>query len=125
MQRQLGMMVAVSIMLTLTTLAPQEAVDWSALVEKVSPAVVTIVATRDLQAKDAVLGTGFLISSDGKIVTNYHVVATKTTALARRSDGSFLVITGFLAADKDNNLVVLKADGRNLPFVTFGDSDAV
>jgi serine protease Do len=100
----------------------QEAVDWSSLVEKVMPAVVTIVST---DARDIVQGSGFIISSDGKIVTNFHVVAGKPAILARRSDGSFLVIKGILASDKANDLAILQAEGRNLPFVRLGDSDAV
>jgi len=100
----------------------QEAVDWSSLVEKVMPAVVTIVSA---DAKDIVQGSGFIISSDGKIVTNFHVVAGKPAILARRSDGSFLVIKGVLASDKANDLAILQAEGRNLPFVQLGDSDTV
>jgi serine protease Do len=100
----------------------QEAVDWSSLVEKVMPAVVTIVSA---DAKDIVQGSGFIISSDGKIVTNFHVVAGKPVILARRSDGSFLVIKGVLASDKANDLAILQAEGRNLPFVQLGDSDTV
>jgi len=100
----------------------QEAVDWSSLVGKVMPAVVTIVSA---DAKDIVQGSGFIISSDGKIVTNFHVVAGKPAILARRSDGSFLVIKGILALDKTNDLAVLQAEGRNLPFVQLGDSDKV
>jgi len=100
----------------------QEAVDWSSLVEKVMPAVVTIVSADE---KDIVQGSGFIISSDGKIVTNFHVVAGKRNILARRSDGSFLVIKSILASDKANDLAVLQAEGRNLPFVRLGDSDKV
>jgi serine protease Do len=100
----------------------QEAVDWSSLVEKVMPAVVTIVSA---DAKDIVQGSGFIISSDGKIVTNFHVVAGKPAILARRSDGSFLVIKSVLASDKANDLAILQVEGRNLPFVPLGDSDGV
>ncbi len=100
----------------------QETVGWSLLVSKVSPAVVTIVSSDVMTIAQ---GSGFLISSDGKIVTNFHVVEGKKNILARLSDGSFLVITGVLATDEANDLVILKADGRNLPFVSLGDSDAV
>jgi len=114
------LLVGMALMASLAT--AQEAVDWSPLVEKVMPAVVTIVST---DARDIVQGSGFIISSDGKIVTNFHVVAGKPTILARRSDGSFLVIKGILASDKANDLAILQAGGRNLPFVPLGDSDGV
>ncbi len=112
------LLVGMALMASLTT--AQEAVDWSPLVEKVMPAVVTIVSA---DAKDIVQGTGFIISSDGKIVTNFHVVAGKRTILARRLDGSFLVIKGILASDEANDLAILQAEGRNLPFVLLGNSD--
>jgi serine protease Do len=114
------LLVGMALMASLAT--AQEAVDWSLLVEKVMPAVVTIVSA---DARDIVQGSGFIISSDGKIVTNFHVVAGKPTILARRSDGSFLVIKGILASDKANDLAILQAEGRNLPFVPLGDSDGV
>jgi serine protease Do len=78
-----------------------------------------------VDAKDIVQGSGFIISSDGKIVTNFHVVAGKPVLLARRLDGSFLAIKSVLASDKANDLAILQAEGRNLPFVPLGDSDKV
>jgi len=114
------LLVGMALMASLAT--AQEAVDWSSLVEKVMPAVVTIVSA---DAKDIVQGSGFIISSDGKIVTNFHVVAGKPVLLARRLDGSFLAIKSVLASDKANDLAILQADGRNLPFVPLGDSDRV
>jgi len=101
---------------------PQEAVDWSSLVEKCSPAVVTLVAA---DATGIAQGSGFLISSDGKIVTNFHVIEGKPMLLARRQDGSFLNILQVLAIDRENDLAVLQAEGRNLPFLPLGDSEAV
>ncbi|MEJ7614884.1 MAG: trypsin-like peptidase domain-containing protein [Candidatus Fervidibacter sacchari] len=112
-------LLALSVLMASLTTA-QEAVDWSSIVEKVMPAVVTIVSADE---KDIVQGSGFIISSDGKIVTNFHVVAGKRNILARRSDGSFLVIKGILASDKANDLAILQAEGRNLPFVLLGNSD--
>ena len=114
------LLVGMALMASLAT--AQEAVDWSSLVEKVMPAVMTIVS---VDAKDIVQGSGFIISSDGKIVTNFHVVAGKPVLLARRLDGSFLAIKSVLASDKANDLAILQAEGRNLPFVPLGDSDKV
>ena len=114
------LLVGMALMASLAT--AQEAVDWSSLVEKVMPAVVTIFSADE---KDIVQGSGFIISSDGKIVTNFHVVAGKPVLLARRLDGSFLAIKSVLASDKANDLAILQAEGRNLPFVPLGDSDKV
>jgi serine protease Do len=75
------------------------------------------------------LGSGFIISADGYIVTNNHVVApgrqgavveTITVTLPDRREFKARLIGRDLASD----LAVLKIDaGQNLPFVRFGDSE--
>ena len=73
------------------------------------------------------LGSGFLISPDGYIVTNNHVVSPARTGATveqitvtlpdRREFEAELVGT-----DPTSDLAVLKIKGTNLPFVRFGDS---
>jgi serine protease Do len=75
------------------------------------------------------LGSGFIISADGYIVTNNHVVApgrqgavveSITVTLPDRREFKARLIGRDLASD----LAVLKIDaGQNLPFVRFGDSE--
>ncbi|MGN5375456.1 Do family serine endopeptidase [Sphingomonas hankookensis] len=73
------------------------------------------------------LGSGFLISNDGYIVTNNHVVSAGAEGATVES------ITVTLADQKEykarligrdalSDLAVLKIDGANFPFVRFGDS---
>ncbi|WP_242118701.1 Do family serine endopeptidase [Sphingomonas lacusdianchii] len=73
------------------------------------------------------LGSGFLISNDGYIVTNNHVVSAGAEGATVES------ITVTLADQKEykakligrdalSDLAVLKIDGPNFPFVRFGDS---
>jgi S1-C subfamily serine protease len=45
---------------------------WTATARKAAPSVVTVIA---LTSDGEVLGTGFYISSDGKVATNHHVIA--------------------------------------------------
>ncbi|OGN29128.1 MAG: hypothetical protein A3A33_02595 [Candidatus Yanofskybacteria bacterium RIFCSPLOWO2_01_FULL_49_25] len=68
-------------------------------------------------------GSGFIISSDGMILTNKHVITVG-------KDTSFTVITHdgkkypakILAQDPVQDLAVMKIDARNLPSLTLGDS---
>jgi len=70
------------------------------------------------------LGSGFLISADGKIVTNNHVIEGADEIEVDLTDGSHLPAT-VLGTDPKTDLAVLKIDaGHPLPFVEFGDSDA-
>jgi len=73
------------------------------------------------------LGSGFLISPDGFIVTNNHVISgrdgqrlvdTITVTLSDRREFQARVV----GRDPLSDLAVLKIDGRNLPYVQFGNS---
>ena len=73
------------------------------------------------------LGSGFVISADGYVVTNNHVVAPAangavveeiTVTMPDRKEYRARVI----GRDAQSDLAVLKIDARNLPFVRFGDS---
>lgn len=75
------------------------------------------------------LGSGFIISADGYIVTNNHVVspgapnAVVEQITVTMPDRTEYVAT-LVGRDPDSDLAVLKIDGRNLPHVNFGDSTA-
>lgn len=98
-------------------------------VKKVSPAVVSISTTTDIQnyfgqtIEEKSGGTGFIITNDGMIVTNKHVVsdedATYTVFTADGKDYTAKV----LAKDAFNDLAVIKIEATGLPTVELGDSD--
>ena len=70
------------------------------------------------------LGSGFIISADGLIVTNNHVVDGADQMLVYLTDGTKLPAK-LVGADLKTDLAVLKIDaGHTLPFVSFGDSDS-
>jgi serine protease Do len=73
------------------------------------------------------LGSGFIISADGYVVTNNHlirgaggngVVDTVTVITSDRKEYPARII----GRDETSDLALLKIDGRNLPFVRWGDS---
>jgi hypothetical protein len=70
-------------------------------------------------------GSGFFVSKDGIIITNYHVIAEGSSAVVKLPDGAFYVVDGVLASDKTRDLAVIKAHGENFHTLTLGDSDRV
>lgn len=69
------------------------------------------------------LGSGFIVSSDGYIVTNNHVIREADTIVVRLSDGSDFTAK-VIGADESSDVALIKIDvNRELPTVVFGSSD--
>jgi S1-C subfamily serine protease len=97
--------------------------DIPAIAKAANGAIVTIVmATNN---KPIAQGTGFIVTSDGVIVTNYHVIETGNVAAVKFPDGAVLLVDGVLAADKARDLAVLKIHGKSFRTLVLGDSDQV
>lgn len=111
-------------------------------IKKVMPAVVNIIVmdkqittvvnlstrekTKNTETVQKGSGTGFLISSDGLILTNKHVASAGNEKTA---EFKVLLNTGkqyyaqLIGKDPINDLAVLKIFDKNLPYVKLGDSD--
>jgi S1-C subfamily serine protease len=107
-----------------------DGVDVAAVLKQVQPAVASV-QTKSLSVGNLLspevqegAGTGFIVSSDGKIVTNDHVVDGAQQVQVTLADGSSKSAK-VLGADPNADLAVLKVDGTNLPTVTLGNSDDV
>lgn len=70
------------------------------------------------------LGSGFIISTDGLIVTNNHVIEGATTVTVKFADGS-KHDAKVIGADPLTDIALLDIEGSNLPAVAFGSSDAM
>ncbi|HBO9469972.1 TPA: DegQ family serine endoprotease [Pseudomonas aeruginosa] len=68
------------------------------------------------------LGSGFIISNDGYILTNNHVVADADEILVRLSDRSEHKAK-LIGADPRSDVAVLKIEAKNLPTLKLGDSN--
>ena len=68
------------------------------------------------------LGSGFVISEDGFIVTNNHVVENASDIQVTFTDGT-KIEAELIAADAETDLALLKVDSNNLNYLEFGDSD--
>jgi hypothetical protein len=79
----------------------------------------------DKDGKVIAQGSGFFVSKDGLVVTNYHVIAEGTSAVVKLPDGAFYVVDGVVASDKTRDVAVIKAHGSNFRALTLGNSDGV
>lgn len=68
------------------------------------------------------LGSGFIISADGYVLTNHHVVADADEIIVRLSDRSDHTAK-LIGADPRTDVALLKIDAKNLPTVKLGNSD--
>ncbi|MCL2572021.1 MAG: trypsin-like peptidase domain-containing protein [Defluviitaleaceae bacterium] len=69
-------------------------------------------------------GSGFLVSHDGYIVTNDHVIENATSITVLMYNGIELPAT-VVGRAPASDLAVIKVEGVYLPFLSFGDSDSV
>lgn len=92
------------------------------VVKQSSDAVVLIVIANSA-GEETALGSGFLISADGEIVTNHHVIKDAHSAIVKLSNGAFFPVSGVLADDSERDLAVIKVKGKSLPFLSLGDID--
>ncbi|MBB4659158.1 Do family serine endopeptidase [Parvularcula dongshanensis] len=97
------------------------------LVEAVMPAVVNISTSQNSQGNErqgVSLGSGFIVTEDGVVVTNNHVIDNADEILVILSDGTELPAR-LRASDPLTDIAVLDIDAdRTFANVSFGDSDA-
>jgi len=107
-------------------------------VARVAPAVVTVQTEvmervpadvfeqffggRSGQRSTAGLGSGFIVRSDGAIVTNAHVLAGATRISVAMRDGTTYPAT-LVGIDETNDLAVVKINARDLPVAPLGSSN--
>ncbi|HLN18780.1 MAG TPA: trypsin-like peptidase domain-containing protein [Patescibacteria group bacterium] len=119
------------------------------VVNKTSPAVVSIIISKDVpkmrnffsdpfgffdpfgsnpdsqggtQKQQIGGGSGFLVSADGMVVTNKHVVSDASAEYTVITNDGKEHSAKVLARDPVNDIAVIKIDGQNYPTLNFGDS---
>jgi serine protease Do len=71
------------------------------------------------------LGSGFIISKDGLVLTNAHVVAGDGEVTVRLADAKREFKAKVIGADERTDIAVLKIDAKDLPTVKLGKSSAL
>lgn len=120
-------------------------------VEQSSPAVVSIVISRDVpklqnmfgfpffftprggnqgnssetEKQTVGQGSGFLVSADGLIVTNKHVVSDSGAEYTVMTNDGKKYSAKVLARDPNRDIALIKIDAENMPFLELGDSDEI
>ena len=118
------------------------------LVQAVVPAVVSITTSRKVTAPQIVdpfefffgrrrgqpapqesvknsLGSGVIVSKEGHILTNYHVVANVDEVLVQLNDGRPPYPARLIGGDDATDIAVIKIEVKGLPCLPLGDSDTV
>ena len=120
------------------------------VVEKVNPAVVSIVATQDVpvyeqyydqgnpfgfsfpqyrqngtEEQEVSSGSGFFVSADGLVVTNKHVVSEAEADYTIFTSTGAKYDASVIALDPSNDVAVIKVEGTDFPYLEFGDSKAL
>ena len=93
-------------------------------VSKISPSVVTVgvVRQRQLNFQDQYIGTGFILTGDGLIVTNKHVVSESTFKYTVITKDNKKLEVQNIYRDPSNDLAILKVNASNLKPAELGDS---
>ncbi|MFI5156255.1 MAG: S1C family serine protease [Chitinophagales bacterium] len=101
------------------------------VVDHVAEAVVHVQAQKKVRERQSgkdqttpVSGSGFIISSDGFIVTNHHVIENATEIRALLADGR-VMHAELKGADPSTDIAVLKIYGTGLKALSFADSSAL
>jgi Trypsin-like peptidase domain len=99
------------------------AADIPALVQKAKPAVVEIV-TFDQQSKVLKTGTGFFISPDGLLLTNYHVISGGSSIMAKIPTGAAYFLKSIVTASEACDVAELQFVATDVPCLSLGSSSS-
>ena len=86
---------------------------------------VVVVTVSDRDGQHQALGTGFVVSSNGLIATNFHVIGEARPIQIRFDDGQQVDVTSVHASDRLLDLALLKVERNDLPVLELGNSDQV
>jgi serine protease DegQ len=133
---------------TSTPITAPKVASYADAAKKAMPAVVNIYTSKEMRQRNPVLddpllrryfpdlaeklprqrstslGSGVIVSSEGFVLTNHHVIEGADDIQLILADGRRLkaYVRG---TDPDSDLAVLKTDGESLPAITFGNLEAV
>ena len=71
------------------------------------------------------LGTGFIVSEDGYIVSNEHVTGSKYSQCYVTLENGYNYEATVVWSDSDLDLSLIKIDSKNLEYVSLGDSSKI
>ncbi|MCM8787008.1 MAG: S1C family serine protease [Candidatus Omnitrophica bacterium] len=115
-----GVLVDTSVSSTKDTFYQKEPKD---IYKKISSAIVNIeVITID---EESLIGSGFIIDSQGIVITNYHLIEKAKAINVKLKEGQLYPVTSILSYDTYRDICLLKINASNLPYISLGNSDTV
>jgi serine protease Do len=84
---------------------------------------VVVVTFTGRDGKQQGLGAGFIVSADGLIATNLHVIGEARPIAVQLADGRKFDVTAVHASDRALDLALVRIDAKDLPALPLGDSD--
>ena len=105
-------------------LAKRDAKGFEKLAQLIKPSVVIIDSVSRI-GREGGKGTGFVLSPDGIIATNFHVIGEHREFKIRFEDGKSFFPDSILAIDRENDLALIKINAQKLPYLELGDSDEI
>lgn len=115
----------------ITKASSSSATTTSEIVKKTADSVVEIATegtTTGMFARQYVTkgaGSGVIISQDGYIVTNHHVIDGANTITVTLRDGTTTYDATLIGSDEDQDIALLKINAEGLSAATFGDSSSL
>jgi S1-C subfamily serine protease len=84
-----------------------------------------LIETYDDEGRKRELGSGFVVSSDGTAITNYHVIRGAFRATVKFGNGTVGSVSGVASYDKNRDLAVIQVTPSPTTILEIGDSDNV
>lgn len=91
------------------------------LAKSVRPCLVAIYPS-GREGAESGIGSGFVISEDGLIATNMHVIGEGRDLRVEFPDGTSRAVIGIQAWDRERDLAIVRVAGSGMPFLPLGDS---
>jgi tetratricopeptide (TPR) repeat protein len=89
---------------------------------KENSGAVVVVVSVDGKGRPIGQGSGFIVREDGAVVTNYHVISMAADVKIKLGM-KVLDVEGVLHADPENDLAIVKMEGKGYPKVRIGDTN--
>lgn len=83
---------------------------------------IVYIENRDSSNQVVATGSGFIATTDGKVVTNFHVINGAYSAVLKLYDGRSYSVSGVVNYDKDRDIAILQLPVSNINSVTLGNS---
>ena len=120
--KSLALALLVPVAVAAQSVAPSKGIP--AIAKAPDGSIVSIVMS-DKEGRPVSQGSGFFVSKEGLIVTNYHVISEGSSAVAKLPNGASYTVDGVVTFNKARDVAVLKAHGQNFPKLMLGNSDRV